>query len=316
MNMFRKIVFTLTFAMGTLLMSAQNVIDLSSYIDEATAAQLGESNSTALLNKISKIITRNGMADAAGLFAVVPTITITNDNKVDTGMTEVRVLRADVTLSVKNLFENTVYGSQTVRLQTQGKNKEDCMRSLINKINVNDARFAKLIKDVQQSIADYYSRQMPIILAKINSLVARGEYEDAMAVLAVIPENVAEYQTVSDLKVEVYNKMLSKEIERTVAESEILVRQGDIDGALNLCRAANPASPNYGEVIAFMRRLDAEAAAVEAAQAEQQMRKMDVQTIQETVKKEAVEEAKILKAERAESSAKKGKSLGAWLFGL
>ena len=50
-------------------------------------------------------------------------------------------------------------------------------------VNVNDARFAKLIGDVQQGIADYYTRQMPKILAKVNSLVAREEYEDAMAAL-------------------------------------------------------------------------------------------------------------------------------------
>ena len=63
------------------------------------------------------------------------------------------------------------------------------MRSLINKVNVNDARFAKLIGDVQQGIADYYTRQMPKILAKVNSLVAREEYEDAMAALAVYSES-------------------------------------------------------------------------------------------------------------------------------
>lgn len=41
---------------------------------------------------------------------------------------------------------------------------------------------------MQQGIADHYTRQMPKILAKVNSLVAREEYEDAMAALAVIPE--------------------------------------------------------------------------------------------------------------------------------
>ena len=131
------------------------------------------------------------------------------------------------------------------------------MRSLINKVNVNDVRFAKMIKDVQQSIADYYTRQMPKILSKINSLVARGEYEDAMAALAVVPENVDEYETVSDLKVQVYNKLLENEVKRAVAEADILVRQGDIDAALDLCRSCNPVSPNYGEVVRFLNRLDA-----------------------------------------------------------
>ena len=225
-------------------------------------------------------------------------------------------MRADLTLSVKNLFENTVFASQTVSLQANGKSEEACMRSLINKVNVNDVRFAKMIKDVQQSIADYYTRQMPKILSKINSLVARGEYEDAMAALAVVPENVDEYETVSDLKVQVYNKLLENEVKRAVAEADILVRQGDIDAALDLCRSCNPVSPNYGEVVRFLNRLDAQAAAAEAAALEQELRRMDAEQLRERTQQEAAAEAKTLKQTKADSYEKKGKSLGEWLFGL
>lgn len=309
MNLLRKLSFSLVFVLAALSLRAQAVIDLSAYIDDETAAQLGDNNAAALKNKISKIITRNGMADAAGLFVVTPTLTITDDGAVDTGMTTLHVLRADLTLSVKNLFEDTVFGSQTVSLQANGKSMEACMRSLINKVNVNDARFAKLIGDVQQGIADYYTRQMPKILAKVNSLVAREEYEDAMAALAVIPESVDEYEAVEELKVQVYDKLLAGEVTRAVA-------QADIDGALELCRACNPVSPNYGEVIRFLNRLDAQAAAAEAAAMEQELRKMDAEAMRARTQQEAAVEAQSLKAERAESSAKKGKSLGEWLFGL
>ena len=89
------------FVLAALSLRAQAVIDLSAYIDDETAAQLGDNNAAALKNKISKIITRNGMADAAGLFVVTPTLTITDDGAVDTGMTTLHVLRADLTLSVK-----------------------------------------------------------------------------------------------------------------------------------------------------------------------------------------------------------------------
>ena len=297
MNLLRKLSFSLVFVLAALSLRAQAVIDLSAYIDDETAAQLGDNNAAALKNKISKIITRNGMA-------------------VDTGMTTLHVLRADLTLSVKNLFEDTVFGSQTISLQANGKSMEACMRSLINKVNVNDARFAKLIGDVQQGIADYYTRQMPKILAKVNSLVAREEYEDAMAALAVIPESVDEYEAVEELKVQVYDKLLAGEVTRAVAQADILVRQGDIDGALELCRACNPVSPNYGEVIRFLNRLDAQAAAAEAAAMEQELRKMDAEAMRARTQQEAAVEAQSLKAERAESSAKKGKSLGEWLFGL
>jgi len=116
--------------------------------------------------------------------------------------------------------------------------------------------------------------------------------------------------------VQVYDKLLAGEVTRAVAQADILVRQGDIDGALELCRACNPVSPNYGEVIRFLNRLDAQAAAAEAAAMEQELRKMDAEAMRARTQQEAAVEAQSLKAERAESSAKKGKSLGEWLFGL
>lgn len=294
----------------------QTVIDLAAYVDDQTAAQIGESNTTALQNKISKIITRNGMADAAGFFAVVPTITVTDDGTVDTGMASIRVLRADFTLSIVNLMEGTTFGSQTVALQANGKSDEACMRSLINRVNVNDVRFAKMIRDAQQDIADYYARMMPRLMARVDSFIAQGAYEDAMAALAMVPDNVAEYETAARLKVEIYNKMLSDEVTRSMAEADIRVRQGDIDGALALCRNCDPLSPNYGEVLAFLRRLDAEAAKAEAQALEAKMRKLDAAARKEQVARQADVQGKTIKAERAETSRKKGKSLGAFLLGL
>lgn len=68
MNLLRKLSFSLVFVLAALSLRAQAVIDLSAYIDDETAAQLGDNNAAALKNKISKIITRNGMADARGAF--------------------------------------------------------------------------------------------------------------------------------------------------------------------------------------------------------------------------------------------------------
>lgn len=316
MKPLRTLSLLLAAALATAAVRAQTVIDLAAQVDEQTTAQIGEANAAALKNKISRIITRNGMADAEGLFAVVPTITITDDGTVDTGMTSLRVVRADFTLAIRNLVDNTTFASQTVPLQANGKSDEACMRSLINKVNVNDVRFAKMIRDTQQAIADYYARMMPRILAKVDSFVAREEYEDAMAVLAVVPECVEEYPRVAELKVQVYNKLLSNDVTCAMAEAEILVRQGDIDGALNLCRACNPLSPNYGEVIAFMNRLDAAAAAAEAEALEAELRKADAAKQRERMTEEADLKGDSLRAERADTCKKKGKSLGEWLFGL
>ncbi len=293
----------------------QGVIDLAAYVDEATVAQIGESDAIALKNKISKIITRNGMADAEGFFAVVPTFTITDDATVDTGMATIQVVRADFTLTVKNTVDNTVFASQTIALQAHARGNI-MWRSLINKINVSDVRFAKMIQDVQQKIADYYNRQMPRIMNKVNTYIAQKAYADALVALSMIPETVAEYPKACELKIEVYNRLLSDEVTKALAEADILVRQGNIDGALNICRGCNPLSPNYNKVVQFLNRLDAQAAAAEAAALEAEMRKLDAAKQREKAAEEAELRGDTLKAEKADKCKKKGKSLGQVLFGL
>lgn len=295
---------------------AQNTIDLAACVDPATAVQIGKSNAEALRTKLSRIITRYGMADVSGIFALVPTLTVTDDGKIDTGMTDLYVVRADLTLSVRNTLDNTTFASQTVSLQASGKSVEACMRTLINRLNVNDVRFAKMLRDVQQSIAAYYSRQMPRILSTVNSLIDRERFEEAMTALAMIPECVDEYPVVANLKVQVYNRLLENEVTRAMTEADILVRQGDIDGALALCRACNPLSPNYGKVVGFLQRLDAAAAAAEAEALERKQREIDLEMQRERLRQEADATGGTLKAERAEKGREKGKSLGEWLFGL
>ena len=68
MNLLRKLSFSLVFVLAALSLRAQAVIDLSAYIDDETAAQLGDNNAAALKNKISKIITRNGHGRCRGAF--------------------------------------------------------------------------------------------------------------------------------------------------------------------------------------------------------------------------------------------------------
>jgi hypothetical protein len=116
--------------------------------------------------------------------------------------------------------------------------------------------------------------------------------------------------------VQVYNKLLETEIKQIVAEADIMVRQGNIDGALELCRSGNPLSTNYHEIVDFLNRLDAEAAAAEAAAWEQEMRQMDTEQLRQQTVQAATVEGVAQKEVRAETAKKRGKSLGEWLFGL
>ncbi len=297
--------------------SAQT-IDMSVQIDDATTQLLGENTSIALKNKVSKIITRNGMADSEGFFAVVPSIAITDEGVVDTGMTKMMVVSADFTLSVKNVSTNTTFNSQIVALRASGKDRQSCLRSIVNAVNINDVRYAKLLKDSQNIINDFYTKQMPTLIAKIEAMVTQEKFDDAMAALSMIPDNVEQAAKVMQLKIDVYNKVLENEVTRAVADADILVRQGKINEALDICRGVNKLSPNYHEVTAFMKRLDDQAAQAEAAVLEAEARKHDA----EMMKEKRLSEANVTGEQKKQeivnklNSKNQKKSIGQVLFGL
>lgn len=303
---------------GSASLSAQSPIDMSVSIDDSTATLLGENNTKLLRDRLNKIITRNGLAASEGFFALVPSIAITDDGIVDTGMAKMRVVSADFTLSVVNVVDGTVFDSQTIALKGNGNGDEACLRALVNKINVSDARFAKLLQDSRKSIDDFYARHMPSLMKRIETLIVAENYNEALAVLTLIPDSVDQYAEVCDKKIEVYNRILEIETRRIVAEADNFVRQGRIDDALEACRKANILSPNYSEVVDFLRRLDAEAAAAEAAMLEQQQRAADAEKSRDKMSQSAEVKAESIKAEIVNSCKEKKskKSLGQVLFGL
>lgn len=317
---FTRNIFALVAAMfmGVASLHAQDVIDMSVSIDQDTAELLGQNNMLALRNKLSKIITRNGMADAEGFFALVPSIAITDDGTVDTGMAKMRIMYADLTLSVVNIVDGTVFDSQTVALQGNGNSDEACLRAIINKLNVNDARLSKLLRDARTSIDAFYERQMPNLMKKVDTMIATEKYEEALAALSLIPESVAQYNEVCDKLVEVYNRVLEIETSRLLAEADNLVRMGRIDEALEKCRMADIMSPNYGDVVDFLKRLDEEAAAAEAAMLEQKRLEAETARSRENMEQCAKSKGENIKEEMRESNSDEsgGKSICQTLFGL
>ena len=312
-----------TVALIPVTVSAQS-IDMAVRVDENTAELLGENTTLALENKVSKIITRNGMVNSEGFFALIPSITITDEGTVDTGMTKMLVVSADFTLAVANAMDNTVFSSQIVRLRANGRDRQSCLRAMVNQVNINDVRYAKLIKDSQAIINDFYTQKMPTLIAKIETMIAQEKFDEAMAALSMIPDNVEQGPKVEKMKIDVYNRMLENEIKRIVSDADLLVRQGKINEALEICRTANILSPNYHEVTSFMKRLDNQAAQAEAEAREAEARKQDA----EMVKQKALQEANVagdqikqeivnkLNTKSPEKSSGKKKSIGQILFGL
>lgn len=74
------------------------------------------------------------------------------------------------------------------------------------------------MRSVQEKVVEYFTQNLPLLVTKANSLANREEYEQALAVLAVVPESAAEYPDIARLISEIYAKKMNRDGEQKTLE--------------------------------------------------------------------------------------------------
>ncbi|MEF9985978.1 MAG: hypothetical protein RSC28_08545 [Bacteroidales bacterium] len=275
-----KLIFIALFAIVSNGLSAQAAgsdgVSFSSWLKEPIE-ELNEQNTKALLLKIDQVIARNckGAPAQSALFAIYPQFTITKSDIVETGMKSVHVIRAEVSLFAVNRIDMGVYGSVSLQLQGNGNSQQNCIRSIINQIRVTNPTLSKFIIRAKEGIVEHYKAGLPTTLTKVNSLIQMKQYEDALALLAVIPECVDNYTIVAQKMVEVYITMIDNNAKKSISKAKSFMAVKDYEAALGVLLEIDPNSNLFGEAEEIVSDITSKIDDKEKAEIEQQLKLYD-----------------------------------------
>jgi len=148
---------------------------------------------TVLTNKLTQVVTANGVGAAAGFdrffITAIPAI-ITQD--IVPGPPQMIALNLEITFYIADFFDQKVYASTSISCKGVGTNENKAYLDALKAVSVNSPKFKELLENGKQKIIEYYVSQCDNILKQAKSLAGQKKYDEAIYLLTSIPPAVSE----------------------------------------------------------------------------------------------------------------------------
>lgn len=170
-----------------------------------------------LNNKLNQIVTKHGVGGMSPAPRFVITANLMEISKEITATAPPMIaMILSPTIYIGDAETGDLYASCQVRdVKGVGNNETKAYLDAIKKININSPEVVECINKGKTRIIEYYNSQIDFLLAEAESLVQSQKFEDAMALLATVP----------DVCKEAYEKAMAK-------ISDVYQKKIDVEGAV------------------------------------------------------------------------------------
>jgi hypothetical protein len=168
---------------------------------------LSDNNKENLENKLTTILEKNNYLSGGNtrfLFAVKINLT---DKQITSTIPSQIILKANMNLFVGDGIDGIKYNNISLNLRGVGGNEEKAIQDLLKNIDVNNKLFHDFISKSNENLLNYYNINCEYLIKKTQSLIDQNKFEEAIFILAQVPENCKDcYNQSSELTKTFYNK--------------------------------------------------------------------------------------------------------------
>ena len=229
--------FLLSTLLGLTTLSGHAQGNIQFHINRSAQKDITENVANALDTKLKQVMNRNSAAtaDAYNVFAIEPTIEMTDVVSTEGMVQNVSVAKGNLILIAKNVVDNTMYYQMTIPVKGDAfGDKEKALLKMIANIKVTDVAFTRFIRLARQKIDEYYAANCTVILQKAKSLSEQGQHKEAMSYLSAVSPSVPCFEQAALLGKEIVANIpaevphdtvvVEKEVEKIV-EKEVVVEK-------------------------------------------------------------------------------------------
>lgn len=282
----RRLLATIAFLTMLLAASAQ---DAATAVGISVAmpqnCMLENNTMTMLKSKLLGLATADGMsATDCGAIAMVPEVTVSDEQIIESGMRNTTSVRLHISISVLNIFNGTVFSTIQADCKGEGYSGSEARRNAIRNMDLKtcEAEF----RNVKSKIVAYYNANTPAIITKANTLAAQQEYEEALAVLSSYPESLPGYPQVSAAMVSIFKLAQTRHCSQLLQEARSAFANRDYATAASLLAMIDATSSCAQEAKTLQNAIkrDADIMYANEIKAESEQRKANERVAQATIK--------------------------------
>jgi hypothetical protein len=228
----KKIYLIIFCLVNSILIYSQDINDFGKIllnVHTPDIPDLSISETAKLDTKIKQILTYNdiGYSFSLNSFVIYPVFEIYDVKQVEGGMKNIVIVTADITLFVKQITNDNVISSITTTLKGSGFSKKEAIANLFSNINTKDIKYKDFLNESKSRIVQLYANYCPVFISKSEELKSKQQYEDALYLLATVPEELPCYAEVRKKTLDIYKLYQDIECKRQIqqAKSHIAIFQ-------------------------------------------------------------------------------------------
>lgn len=180
--------------------SSMAQIQITSYLDEDNCSSMPNGICEILSQKLTNVISLNGIQSQMGESRFVLTCHVTEESKnvLSTSPSQIAYV-LNLHMFMGDGETGTKYISESFRTKGIGTTEEKAYRNAIKNLNVKSEQMVSFVGRGSKRIIDYYENNKNQILSSIQSNISGKDLERAAYELCLIPQECSYYNEVQNL---------------------------------------------------------------------------------------------------------------------
>ncbi len=214
-----------------------------------------------LSNKLSQIVTQNGLGGSAmnERFIITANITILTKDLTATAP-PMTALGLEMTFYIGDGIEGTKFASKSVQVKGVGTNETKAYIEAIKMVKPNDPSFASFLEEGKQKIMKYYNSKCDFIIKEAQTLASQNNFEEAIFKLTSVPDVCKEcYDKCMTAVAPMYQKKIDRDCKMKLNEATTIWNSSQDANAASsageILASVEPSSACFGEIKALSAKI-------------------------------------------------------------
>ena len=163
-------------------------------------------------NKLTQLLTRNGIAGLDYMGQFVLTITTTPlDKDIIAGPPMKISEKMEMNLYIVDAYAKTIFSSTSFTVRGLGETENKCYLNAISRMPLQTPQIAQFIQEGKEKIIGYYDHVGEALIKKAQYLAKQKKYDEALFWVALIPQQSKHYDAALAAGQAIYQQYINNE---------------------------------------------------------------------------------------------------------
>lgn len=173
-------------------------------------------------NKLTQLLTRNGIAGLDYMGQFILTVTTTPlDKDVIPGPPAKIAEKMEMNLYIVDAYAKTIFSSTSLTVKGLGETENKCYLNAISHMPLQTPQMTKFIEEGKAKIIEYYDHEGEALLKRAAYLAGQKNYEEALFIVSLIPQQSKHYDAALAAGLDIYQQHIDNQCNINLAAARV-----------------------------------------------------------------------------------------------